>query len=240
MATYVLVHGAWCSGWFWHKVTPLLCQAGHKTFAPTLTGLGERAHLLRPDIGLDTHILDVLGVIEYEDLRDVVLVGWSYADMVITGAASRAPERLAHLVYLDGGVPWDGECSFDLLDPSSRAAVEERARNDGDGWKIPPNPLQAWMHYVERGELSEAEIRTIHARARAQPLKAMQDPVRRTSAAAALPCTYINCTLNKPPGVSSDMQRAREAGCRYREVHGAHSALLTHPRVIADLLLELA
>src|SRR3712207_5745958 len=109
MTTYVLVHGAWHGGWCWKKVVPLLRTAGHEVYTPTLTGLGERAHLLSPTITLDTHILDVVNVLEYEELLDVVLVGHSYAGAVISGVADRAPTQVAQLVYLDAFVPRDGE-----------------------------------------------------------------------------------------------------------------------------------
>src|SRR5437763_6310667 len=101
MATYVLVHGAWHGGWCWQRVTPLLRAAGHEVYTPTLTGLGERAHLGTPDVGLATHVEDIVTMLEYEDLTDVVLVGHSYAGMVITGVAHAVPSRLTHLVYLD-------------------------------------------------------------------------------------------------------------------------------------------
>src|SRR3954463_3590774 len=93
-ATFVLVHGAWHGGWCWKKLTPLLCAAGHTIYTPPLTGVGERAHLLTPDIGLDTHITDIVNVLEYEDLREIVLVGHSYGGMVIAGVAERVPHRL--------------------------------------------------------------------------------------------------------------------------------------------------
>src|SRR3712207_1095869 len=109
MATYVLVHGAWHGGWCWKRVMPLLRAAGHDVFAPTLTGLGERSHLAGPDVGLETHVQDVLGVLAYEDLEGVILVGHSLAGSVITPVAERAPGRVAQLVYLDAAVPSDGE-----------------------------------------------------------------------------------------------------------------------------------
>src|SRR4051794_36628721 len=109
MATFVLVHGGSHGGWCWTKLTPLLRTAGHDVFAPTLTGLGERVHLLSRDVGLSTHITDITHVLEYEDLRDVVLVGHSYAGMVITGVAAQIPDRLRHLVYLDACFPF-GDC----------------------------------------------------------------------------------------------------------------------------------
>src|SRR5437660_801825 len=109
MATFVLVHGAWHGGWCWRKLMPLLRSAGHAVWTPTLTGLGERAHLGNPDVGLSTHVQDVVNVLEYEDLSNVVLVGHSYGGMVITGVAHQMPGRLAHLVYLDAFVPKDGQ-----------------------------------------------------------------------------------------------------------------------------------
>src|SRR5688500_14644198 len=108
-ATFILVHGAWHGGWCWRKVVPLLRAAGHAAHAPTLTGLGERVHLATPEVGLDTHVRDVLNLLEYEDLSGVVLVGHSYGGLVIASAAEHAPERLAHLVYLDADIREDGQ-----------------------------------------------------------------------------------------------------------------------------------
>ena len=124
MATYVLVHGAFHGGWCWRKLTPLLRAAGHEVHAPTLTGLGERVHLATPEVGLDTHVQDVCKLLEYEDLSGVVLVGHSYGGHVIAGVADRAPERLAHLVYLDadsGVYAADGRSYLDVSNAARRA-----------------------------------------------------------------------------------------------------------------------
>jgi pimeloyl-ACP methyl ester carboxylesterase len=101
MATFVLVHGSWLGGWCWQRVTPHLRAAGHEVFTPTLTGLGERAHLLTRDVGLDTHVHDIVNVLEFEELREVILVGHSYGGMVVAGVAECVPHRLARAVYLD-------------------------------------------------------------------------------------------------------------------------------------------
>ena len=93
MATFVVAHGAWSAGWAWKKMRPLLHGAGHELWTPTYTGLGERAHLLSRDLGLDTHVQDIVNVLEYEELTDVILVGHSYGGMVITGVAERVPQR---------------------------------------------------------------------------------------------------------------------------------------------------
>ena len=179
MATFVLVHGGWADGWQWREVASLLCAAGHEVFTPTLTGLGERVHLASPEVGLDTHIQDILMVLAYEELRDVILVGYSYSGMVITGVAEHAPERLAHLVYLDAYVPHDGESLLAMLGPDAAAFIEQAAQAHGDGWRIPHDP-------------PDAPRRTPH------PLKTGQQPVSLTNpAAAALPRTFIYCTQDK-------------------------------------------
>lgn len=115
MATFVLVHGSCHGGWCWKKVTPLLTSHSHRLYTPTLTGLGERTHLLRENIDLSTHILDITQVFGYEDLDDVILVGHSYGGMVISGVAERIPDKIRRLVYLDGYIPEDRKTAFDLI-----------------------------------------------------------------------------------------------------------------------------
>src|SRR5437763_8418345 len=133
MSTYLLVHGGWHGGWYWGRVTPLLREAGHEVFTPTLTGLGERAHLLSPEIDLDTHIRDVLGVIKYEDLHDLILVGHSYAGMIITAVAEQAVARLRHLVYLDAFIPENGESLIDVIGTDFAATFRDLVQTKGDG-----------------------------------------------------------------------------------------------------------
>jgi pimeloyl-ACP methyl ester carboxylesterase len=181
MATFLLIHGAWFGGWIWKRVTPLLRAAGHESLKPTLTGLGERAHLARPEVSLYTHVQDVRGVLAYEDVRGVVLVGWSYAGMVITAVAEQAADRLARLVYLDASVPEDGQAALDLLDPATRAAREERVRTEGQGWQMLPPPVEQF------GITAEADARWVRPKLVAQPFKTCQEPVRLTNAAARLP-----------------------------------------------------
>jgi pimeloyl-ACP methyl ester carboxylesterase len=127
MATFLICHGAWSAAWAWKKVRPLLRAAGHEVFTPTYTGLGERAHQASRSITLDTHIADVLGVIECEDLKDIVLVGHSYGGMVATGVADRVPDRIAKLVYLDAFAPEHGQCLHDLVSEGHRAQQLEGA-----------------------------------------------------------------------------------------------------------------
>ncbi|MEV4087679.1 alpha/beta fold hydrolase, partial [Nonomuraea fuscirosea] len=133
MSTYLLVHGAWHSGECWKRVVPLLEAAGHRAFAPSLTGYGDQAHLLGPEVGLDTHVADVVRLITEEDLTEVVLVGHSYAGLVISSVAGQVPDRIAELVYLDAMVPEDGESAEDVM-PVTRQLIELAAAS-GDGWR---------------------------------------------------------------------------------------------------------
>src|SRR5262249_62403181 len=133
-ATFVVAHGAWSAGWAWKKMHPLMSAAGHRLVTPTYTGLGEREHLASPSNDLETHIQDILNVIKYEDLRDIVLISHSYGGMVATGVADRARELIAQLIYLDAFVPRNGQSLLDLLPPQARQQMQERVKG-GDGWR---------------------------------------------------------------------------------------------------------
>jgi pimeloyl-ACP methyl ester carboxylesterase len=150
MATFVLIHGAWHGGWCWKNVIPILRSAGHDVFTPSLTGLGSRAHLAHPGIRLDTHIEDVIGVIESEDLQDVILCGHSYAGMVITGAADRIADRVNTLIYLDAFVPESGASMMSFYSPEKVSERLKEAGQTGEGWKV--QPLSAKYFGVLREE----------------------------------------------------------------------------------------
>lgn len=235
MATFVLVHGARNGGWVWKFVTAHLRAAGHEVYSPTLTGLGERAHLLRPDINLDTHITDVVNVLEFEDLRDVVLVGHSYGGMVISGVAEQAVGRLAQLVFLDAYIPQDGQTGYDQLTPEDLVALLELVRTQGEGW-LGPAPAPGSLADRIRDEV----VRNwAEPRFRPHPMGTFAQPLRlQNSAAAALPRTYIYCTVM--PGFEREAAWVRsQPHWRYRELSTFHGAPLTAPRDLADLLLSL-
>ncbi len=193
MATFVVAHGAWSAGWAWKKMHPLMGQAGHRLVTPTYTGLGERAHLAHPDVDLETHILDLLGVLRCEDLQGVILVGHSYGGMVATGIADRARERIAELVYLDAFAPQDGESAFDLQPAERRNEVRERARAHGDGWRISPNPMPP--------DTSEADRAWAEPRRVPQPIKTFEQRLRLQNGEPTLPRHYIYCTRSAPGDV---------------------------------------
>ena len=233
MATFVLVHGAWHGGWCWQRVASRLCTAGHEVYAPTLTGLGERVHLLSPTVDLETHIRDVINVLDYEDLQRVVLVGHSYGGMVIAGVADRATDRLAHVVYLDTIVPRDGASGFTVLPAERVAALQEQVRLAGEGWLIPSPPVERF------GVTAVEDVQWAAPKLVPQPLATFTQPLRLTDRAAALPKTYILCTAN-PNSFRPFAEPVRGApGWRYRELHTGHDAMITAPRELADLLLEI-
>jgi pimeloyl-ACP methyl ester carboxylesterase len=229
MACYVIAHGAWGGGWSWALVRPLLRAAGHQVFTPTYTGLGERAHLASPAVDLSTHVQDIVNVLVYEDLSEVILVGHSYGGMVITAVAGRIAKRLAHLVYLDAFVPAPGQSLFDLVDPAEAARFEASACAEGDGWRVPPAfPPSPAMPPPDRR--------------RPHPLASFREPVATDPAVlAALPKTYVYC--NDPPHGAFDRfaSHARtDAGWRYRELPTGHNPQYTMPHELTALLAELA
>lgn len=235
MTTFVLVHGGWHGGWCWKYVTPLLRAAGHAVYTPTLTGVGERAHLARPDTGLETHIQDVIGVLTYEDLHDIVLVGHSLGGPVITGVADRVSERIAHLVYLDSSVPRDGQADVDCypLEFGARAWIEGM-QSEGKH-TVPP--------FVEEhpfGITNAEDIGWVNAKFTAHPIKAFLDPLQLQHGDPHLNArTFILCTMADPAWTS--VERARtEPGRRVIELASGHDAMVIAPQALVDVLLRLA
>jgi pimeloyl-ACP methyl ester carboxylesterase len=220
--TFVLVHGAWHGGWCWKKVVPLLRAAGHDVFTPTLTGLGERAHLLSPDIDLNTHIQDIVGVLEYEDLQDVVLVGHSYGGMVVTGVAGKAAVRLGHIVYLDAFLPEAGKALSDYSPRSPEAAAK---------WRSPAKS-------VSFGVEDEQDLAWMKTRIGDHPTKTMMQPVHFSAESyGKIAKTYIQCTT--APFFAEASERAKRQGFRHRELLSAsHDAMITKPKELVKLLLE--
>jgi len=233
MATFVIAHGAWSAGWAWKKIRLRLRERGHEVFTPTYTGLGERAHLASPEIGLETHIQDVLGVLEYEDLREVILLGHSYGGMVATGAADRAPERIRRLVYLDAFVPRDGQSVFDLVGLEERARRLEIVKTLGGGWKMPPNPPPA--------DTSDEDLAWITPRRVPQSVKAFEQPLKLGGAVDKLAKSYIYCTTARPRDVFRQFaERAKKEGWQCFDIDASHSPNVTAPDALAGILEAIA
>src|SRR5512140_1606519 len=170
MANYILVHGGWFGAWCWYKVVPLLQAAGHSVYAPTLTGVGEQAALATPEIGVDTHIQDVVNLIETKNVQQVILVGHSYSGMVITGVADRVPDHISHLVYLDAVVPRDGQSLVDTA-PFVGTFLRREANKSGDGWRV--NPRRGGTFGITK----EPDLSLVRAKVTPQSLNTCIHPV---------------------------------------------------------------
>jgi pimeloyl-ACP methyl ester carboxylesterase len=228
-------------------VAPLLRAQGCDVFTPTLTGLGERVHLARPTVNLDTHIQDIVNVVRYEDLESVVLVGHSYGGMVVTGVLDRVPERLAHVVYLDAEVPRDGQSEFDVVGPEFRDEMEQSARLSGEGWKASIGDAEAFEAFFGAW-LPDAETRRWCAAKLAssgQPIETFRQPVRLSNPAAdTVPRTFIRCPVDGAvwAGVYDPLaERARhDPRWRVRALASNHLAPLAAPDLVSAALLETA
>ena len=230
MSTYLLVHGGFYGGWGWTQVARILRASGHEVFTPTLTGYGERAHLASPEVSLSTHIQDIVGVLECEDLYEVILVGHSYASMVITGVAERVPERLSRLVYMDTLIPKDGQCWNELMGPEVVQPMLDLAKEKGDGWRVDLMPFPPkWQPALIKPSLEPLEVKNPDA--------------------ARIPRAYIHCTNRTTEGhplaalwpyIDRIAEEVKKQGWWYRSIPTEHGANLTMPQELSELLLELA
>lgn len=243
MATYVLVPGAWLGAWAWDRVAEQLRARGHAVYPMALTGLGERKHLARPDVGLETHIQDIVNQIEVADLRDVILVAHSYGGVPVTGAADRLVDRLASVVYVDTG-PIPADTAFIDFEPEQRAATEQKVAEQGDGWLIPPISVE---------ELAEAmpdetpeRVAAIVARMTPQPFGTYTEPLRLSNPAlATVPKVAV---LNSfPESVVRELMAAGHpigvmlSGPEWRfvELPTSHWPMFTRPDDLATVLDEI-
>jgi pimeloyl-ACP methyl ester carboxylesterase len=232
MATFVLVPGAWLGGWCWRDVAAALASRGHTAIGATLSGLGERAHLASGDIGLETHVADVVGLMHWQDLGEVHLVGHSYGGTVITAVAEQVPERLRRLVYLDASVPKDGQSNNDVIGAAMTAELCAWAEAKGEGWRVPPA-----AYVVERLPLP---LRSwVEPRLTPHPWRPFAEPVRLGSAAAHVPRSFLQTSLQSPL-YQRLMAEARAAQWQCRELAGGHYPMFTEPHLVAAALAELA
>ena len=228
MATFVLVHGAWHGGWCWRFVRPFL--KGHDVHAPSLTGLGERRHLAHPEIDLDTHVEDIVGLLEMEDLHDVVLVGHSYGGMVVTGAADRVPARIARLVYLDAFVPENGKCTLDYVVPERAARMREEGEKTGS---VTPPPLSLW------GLTRQEHIDFVKPRESRHPFRAMAQPIRLSGNAGGIPKTFVYCSSPATGSFDRFATKIRnDRAWRFHELATGHDAMILMPEAVARILLD--
>jgi len=236
MATFVLVHGGGHGAWCWERLTPLLQQAGHEVHIPVLTGVGERYDELTAQTGLKTHIDDVVSLFETEDLQHVILVGHSYGGTVITGVAGRIAERIAELVFLDAPHPRNGECLCDAS-PGGLAVFKAMLREeDGVELTLYPEPdILAAFGLVEQEDIDWAMRHlTPH------PMKCFTETLDIDDAVVdAIPRASIDCVETLARRDPEITRRAKQAD-RCWEIETGHDLMITEPRAVADILLEIA
>ena len=235
MAEFVLVHAAWHGGWEWRQVAERLRSLGHRVHTPTLTGAGERSHLLTRDVGLETHITDILNVFRWEQVEHAVLVGHSYSGFVVTGVADRIPERIAALVYMDAFVPQDGQSTFDLTPAWRLDEIVELAARDGDGWQVPPHHAERWVaDPVQRAELER--LATNH------PLKSLKDKLRlRGGIDKVARRHYVLSSAFKPSPFWQFYEKYQsDPRWTVRTLPTMHDAMISMPQEVVDILLEVA
>jgi pimeloyl-ACP methyl ester carboxylesterase len=231
MPVFVLVHGAWHGSWCWKRVRRLLQSRGYEVFTPTLTGIGERLHLLTPQVDLETHINDVVNLILWEELNDVVLCGHSYAGCVVTGVADRVPDRISALVYLDAFILEDGQGLHDTVPAEVREGDLELTRSAGEGWKVPPIPAEVFNVNVNDREWVNRQYTL-------QPLATFQQRIRLTGAIHRIRnVTFILANGWSPSPIPPFYEIARARGWKTLTVNCGHDVMLDEPEELTAQLL---
>ncbi len=231
MAVFVLVPGMWHGGWCWRRVGRLLGAHGHEVYAPTLTGLGERSHIRSSDIDISTHITDVVRVLEYEELREVVLVGHSLAGAMVPAVATAVPDRLAHVVNLDGFLTAPGEPIKDAL-PDWWKLFSQLARAAGDPWWVlPPSDFDFG--------LTGTDLEWVRTKLTPHPLRTWVDPLPIDDQKwAGLPRTFVSCTAGmSKASVAEEEQTWRERGWTYTSIDSVHDAMVASPDLVTEALI---
>ncbi len=233
-STYVLVHGAWLGGWAWNRLAPLLEAKGHRVYAPTLTGLAERAHLLTKDVNLSTHIEDVSRLIIAEDLENIVLVGHSYGGMVVSGVADRMPEKIKSLVVLDGFVPEDGKAMREYWPASLMSHLDKEAEKSG-GVSVPPLPAASLAVAIENCAFVDASVTP-------QPYGTFNEVIRLSGAREKIAKkTYIRATKFRSHPFDAVVKRLQpDPGWHTAEIDSGHEPMIDDPQKLAELLAETA
>jgi pimeloyl-ACP methyl ester carboxylesterase len=240
MTTYVLIPGYWLGAWAWRPVTAALRAQGHEVHPLSLTGMGERAHLTGPEVSLETHVTDVVNLLRYEDLTDVVLVGHSYAgSAVITMVADRQPERIAKLVFVDTGPLPNGFSMSQFGPPEEHEANAARVRSEGDGWQLPP---PAWAELAAAvPDLDPAIVPMLTDRSVPQPWLTVTTPVSLTGAWEKLPrlgiaSSFTEADAHEWASAAPLFAHMADDVWQYEELPTWHWPMLSEPEAVADIL----
>lgn len=234
MATFVLVPGAWLGGWCWRRVTSLLTAKGHRVLTPTLTGLGERSHLLSKAVNLETHVQDVVNVMTWEDARDVILVGHSYAGFVVTGVADRVPDRVATLVYLDTSIPGDGEAFFDYWPVEMRAHIESAAEQHG-GW-----PVEEDLG-PDGSDLAPQDLAWVQSLGTTHPVGTLGQALRLENATTPVQKrAYIACRPAREQFAEYLQPFRDDPAWQFVDIDSGHWPMFSAPEALAAGLIEIS
>ena len=231
MATFILVHGAWHGGWCWQRVAEKLRTRGHDVFSPSLTGLGDRAHLLGPAINLSTHIADVTSLFQSYDLEDAILCGHSYAGFVITGVADLMAGSIRSLIYLDALVPDDGQCMFDTLPQAISNGFRAQAV-EGDGYSVPPMTAEDF-------NVNEADAQWINRKCSNHPLASFTEPLTlRGQHLTVSRRVYVLAAGFDHPGTKAAYESVKaRSGWKCEIMQGGHDLMIDNPEAVTEVLL---
>jgi pimeloyl-ACP methyl ester carboxylesterase len=233
--TYILVHGAWHGSWCWKRVRAALQSAGHNVFTPTLTGLGERSHLNSEAVDLSTHIADIVNLIKWEELSDVVLCGHSYAGAVITGVANQIADRIRALVFLDAFVIENGESLMDIVPSEVAQALRDQAKVTAEGWKMSPIPARML------GVRDPQNVAWIDAQCTPQAIATFEERVKLTGNFKRIQDITYMFPTERHPNLLISHERAKAKGWRIRTINNSgHELMIDHPQELAEFLLEYA
>lgn len=237
MATFVLVHGGGHGGWCYQRVARRLRARGHEVYAPTLTGLADRSHFIHPGIDLDTHVTDVVNLLVWEDLREVVLVGHSYGGMVITGAADRAADRVGRLVYLDAATPRDGQSLVDIAGAHMELARSTSEVVNGVELVLLPGPGAAAFYGIDDPD----DQAWADARLTGHPWACFEQQLvlRDEEALRSIPQFHVVCADTLATRDRDLIERARAEG-RLWVIDTGHDLMITEPGLVTDTLCEIA
>jgi pimeloyl-ACP methyl ester carboxylesterase len=234
MSTFVLVHGGWHGGWCWSRVATALRVAGHQVFTPTLSGMGEREHLWTPDIGLATHTQDILNLLRFERLSDVILVGHSYGGSIITLAADRAPSQVAALVYVDAVIPENGVAGW-LSFPEQRQKAMLAGAATLEGKRVPPPDPSVW------GITEPADLAWVRACCTPHPIKTMYDLPQLGQSWQSLRKHYILAGQHKNPRfIAHHAAAMNQPDWTTQVIDGGHDLMITEPVLLSEALLQVA
>lgn len=240
MATFLLVHGAFIGGWAFRRVADLLRSRGHQVFAPTLTGIGERSHLLTPEVGYSTHVQDIVNVLHYEGLRDVVLVGHSYSGLVVTGVADKMPDRISQLVYLDSQIATHGQNALGGSPGNTTDKLGSMSESAGPKM-LPPISLDAM------GIVDAADRAWVEPLLSSHPMKCLEDFIMLEHGDPKMPRSYIYCTDRASMSaffggdpLALFVAKAKAEGFAFHEIASGHHPMITHPTELAAILETIA